>query len=128
MERDNREREKDYQIEYFKEKIEGHESRIKILETMTSEMMKISLILESQQESNRKQDETLNKINENLNKLNYKSDRLSERVDGLEVEVKAQTEGNTIKINDLLRKVGWTVLSLVIGAGLGWIFTLFQGG
>lgn len=128
MEKDNREREKDYQIEYFKEKIEGHDARIKILETMTSEMMKISLILESQQESNKKQDDTLNKINENLTKLNYKSDRLSERVDGLEVEVKEQADSNTIKVNELLRKIGWTVLSLAIGAGIGWLITLFQGG
>lgn len=102
-------------MEYLKERVEGNSERIKVLETLTIEMAKISTILSTQQDMAQRQDDTLRKINDNLTDLNHKSDRLDERVDNLEVEVKGLSDSNKLDIPDFTRKVGWTILSLVIG-------------
>lgn len=103
------------QMEYLKERVQGHDERIKVLETLTIEMAKISTILSTQQDMAKRQDDTLRKINDNLTELNHKSDRLDERVDNLEVEVKGLSDSNTLDIPDFTRKIGWTILSLVLG-------------
>lgn len=117
----------DSEMEYLRERIEGNSERIKVLESLTIEMAKISTILSTQQDMSSKQDNTLGKINENLTNLNHKSDRLDERVDSLEGAVKGLRESNTLDIPDLMKKVGWTVLSLLIGGVVSQIlFQVFQ--
>ena len=110
-------------IQYFRERLEMHEKRIGTLETMTSEMVKISMILESQQKSNEKQDEILEKINDNLTNLNQKSDTLSKRVVKLEDDLKEVTDDNHVNIPKLMRRVGWFVFTVALSAFLAWIFS-----
>ena len=110
-------------IQYFRERLDMHEKRIETLETMTTEMVKISMILESQQESNKKQDEILEKINDNLTNLNQKSDALSERVVKLEGGLKEVTDDNNVNIPKLMRRVGWFVFTVALSAFLAWIFS-----
>lgn len=103
-------------MEYLKERIEGNSERIKMLETLTIEMAKISTILSTQQDMASKQDETLRQINKNLTDLNHNLDRLDERVDNLEVEVSGLSESTKLDLPDFSRKVGWTILTLTIGS------------
>lgn len=110
-------------IQYFRERLDMHEKRIETLETMTREMVKISMILESQQKSNEKQDEILEKINDNLTSLNQKSDTLSKRVVKLEGELKEVTDDNHVNIPKLMRRVGWFVFTVALSAFLAWIFS-----
>lgn len=110
-------------IQYFRERLEMHEKRIGTLETMTSEMVKISMILDSQQKSNEKQDEILEKINDNLTNLNQKSDTLSKRVVKLEDDLKEVTDDNHVNIPKLMRRVGWFVFTVALSAFLAWIFS-----
>ena len=110
-------------IQYFKERLDMHEKRIETLETMTTEMVKISMILESQQKSNDKQDAILEKINDNLTNLNQKSDTLSERVVKLEGDLKDITDDNHVNIPKLMRRVGWFVFTVALSAFLAWIFS-----
>ena len=110
-------------IQYFRERLDMHEKRIETLETMTTEMVKISMILESQQKSNEKQDVILEKINDNLTNLNQKSDALSERVVKLEGDLKDVTDDNHVNIPKLMRKVGWFVFTVALSAFLAWIFS-----
>ena len=110
-------------IQYFRERLEMHEKRIGTLETMTSEMVKISMILESQQKSNEKQDDILEKINDNLTNLNQKSDTLSKRVVKLEDDLKEVTDDNHVNIPKLMRRVGWFVFTVALSAFLAWIFS-----
>lgn len=110
-------------IQYFRERLDMHEKRIETLETMTNEMVKISMILESQQKSNEKQDEILEKINNNLTNLNQKSDTLSERVVKLEGDLKDITDDNHVNIPKLMRRVGWFVFTVALSAFLAWVFS-----
>ena len=110
-------------IQYFRERLDMHEKRIETLETMTTEMVKISMILESQQKSNEKQDAILEKINDNLTNLNQKSDTLSERVVKLEGDLKDITDDNHVNIPKLMRRVGWFVFTVALSAFLAWIFS-----
>lgn len=117
----------DYRYKYLEEKVNGHDERIKGLEYMSIEFTKISTILEMQQDMNKKQDETLIKINDNLTQLNQKSDRLGERVDSLEGEVKESSQRDNISFSLTVRKVLWTVATVIIGGLFGWVFKFIQG-
>lgn len=110
-------------IQYFRERLEMHEKRIGTLEAMTTEMVKISMILESQQKSNEKQDETLEKINDNLTSLNQKSETLSKKVVKLEGDLKEVTDDNHVNIPKLMRRIGWFVFTVALSAFLAWIFS-----
>ena len=112
----------EYRFKYLEEKISVQEERIKGLEILSNEFTKIATILEMQTEMNRKQDETLTKINDNLTTLNHTTKQLGERVNDLESEVKEVNSRDTISIGVLMRKVGWTVLTLAIGVGFTWLF------
>lgn len=112
----------EYRFKYLEEKISVQEERIKGLEILSNEFTKIATILEMQTEMNRKQDETLTKINDNLTTLNHTTKQLGERVNDLESEVKEVNSRDTVSIGVLMRKVGWTVLTLAIGAGFTWLF------
>lgn len=103
------------QYEYLKERLENQEAKIKVLESMAVEMTKIATILEIQQAMSKEQDRVLKDISQNLSEINHKSDRLNERVDHLESEVKEHSDSNTINVGELTKKIGWTVVSLVIG-------------
>ena len=110
-------------IQYFRERLDMHEKRIETLETMTTEMVKISMILESQQKSNERQDEILEKINDNLTSLNQKSETLSKKVVKLEGDLKEVTDDNHVNIPKLMRRVGWFVFTVALSAFLAWIFS-----
>lgn len=119
----NKMEEKDYRFKYLEEKVESHDERIKGIEKLSNEFTKISTILEMQTEMNKKQDETLGKINDNLTNLNNTTQRLGERVGHLEGQVGEVTKNDSISVTTLMKRIGWTLFTLVMGGLVTWGFS-----
>lgn len=117
----------DYRMKYIEEKIHGHDDRIKGLEQLSNEFTKISLILEQQIVMNKEQNVTMEKINDNLTNLNNTTQRLGERVGELEGQVKEVKKNDTILVSGVVRKVGWTLFTLIVGGLFTWGFAKLKG-
>lgn len=109
------------QLEHLRENIDRQDKRIGALEHLTIETTKISTILEMQQKMSENQDNTLVKINDNLTNLNHKTEMMGQRVDSLEDRVEKHNKDSTVNILELAKKVGWTIVTLAIGALFTWI-------